>query len=163
MDDKQSKPFVDTPSSVGDIEPSVSEIPERTMPLSVRPDTESIAHAHTSIHHTHADSLLHASHYSFQGPMQTIQPSDLSVGNVEESAPGFINLGPSEFAITLPLDSRLKDEYDRVLGDATEDIRQFLVMSNPAAQISDNDVRNILSNARGIDSSLLTIHFSEII
>ncbi|KAJ5241194.1 uncharacterized protein N7469_002785 [Penicillium citrinum] len=160
MDDKQSKPFVDTPSSVGDIEPSVSEIPERTMPLSVRPDTESIAHAHTSIHHTHADSLLHASHYSLQGPMQTIQPSDLSVGNVEESAPGFINLGPSEFAITLPLDSRLKDEYDRVLGDATEDIRRFLVMSNPAAQISDNDRDYLISRMHEVVSRLnnVTLH-----
>jgi hypothetical protein len=79
--------------------------------------------------------------------MQTIHPSALSVGNDEEAPPGSVRLGPAEFAITLPLDSRLKDEYDRVLGGASAEMRQFLVMSNPASQISDTDVRNNILTA----------------
>jgi hypothetical protein len=41
----------------------------------------------------------------------------------------------------------LKDEYDRVLGGASAEMRQFLVMSNPASQISDTDVRNNILKA----------------
>ncbi|KAJ5099641.1 hypothetical protein N7532_006642 [Penicillium argentinense] len=154
MDDKQTKPFVDTPSSVGDIEPSVPEIPEKVMPLSVRPDTDSIAHSHTSIHHTHAELLLHASHYAGQNTMQTIQPSDLSVGNADEAPPGSVRLGRSEFAVTLPMDSRLKDEYDRILSGAAEDIRQFLAMSNPTTQVSPSDRDYSLSRMQEVTAQL---------
>lgn len=136
MDDKP------TPSSVGDIEATVpTSIPETIAPLSVRSDTDSVSHSHTAIHHVHSGALLQPHLTSdTSASMQTIQPSALTVESAEETPPGSVRLGPSEFAVTLPMDSRVKDDYDRVLADSAAITREFLASLTPAGQVSDSQV-----------------------
>ena len=137
---------VETPSSMGDIEASIpASVPETTAPLSVRPDTDSFPHSHTAVHHGHSEPLLPASELAHGGhitqhSMQTIQPSALTVTGMDEIAPGSIHLGTSEFAVTLPMDSRVKDDYERVLSDAATHIRQFFDSFQSSSQISDSEV-----------------------
>ena len=73
--------------------------------------------------------------------MQTIQPSELTVTNVDEDLPGSIRLGPSEFAVTLPMDSRVKDYYERVLAEATTSIREFFARVDDNSEPSAVEVR----------------------
>ena len=61
--------------------------------------------------------------------IQTIQPSALTV-NYTQPPRGSVQLGPSEFAITLPMDSRLKDDYEQVLRRDSRNIRDFMTMSS---------------------------------
>ncbi|KAJ5362830.1 hypothetical protein N7541_003674 [Penicillium brevicompactum] len=151
---------IDTPSSVGDIEATMSApIPETTASLSVRNDTGSFAHSHTAVQHGHSEPLLtsselaHGGHISQQS-MQTIQPSALTVGGMEEIAPGSVQLGPSEFAVTLPMDSRVKDDYERVLSDAATNIRQFFCSFQPNSQISNTDRDELYSSMRNVITRL---------
>ncbi|KGO63979.1 Histone deacetylase complex, subunit 2/3 [Penicillium italicum] len=140
----QTANAVETPSSIGDIEASIPlSVPETTAPLSVRPDTDSFSHSHTAVHHGHSEPLLppselaHGGHMS-QPSLQTIHPSALTVtGMDDEVAPGSVHLGPSEFAVTLPMDSRVKDDYERVLSDAATSIRQFFDSFQSTTQISE--------------------------
>lgn len=136
MDDKQ------TPSSLGDIDATVpTSIPETIAPLSVRSDTDSVTHSHTAIHHVHSGALLQPHLTSdVLASMQTIQPSALTVESAEEAPPGSVRLGPSEFAVTLPMDSRVKDDYDRVLADAAPITREFLASLTSAGNVSDSQV-----------------------
>jgi hypothetical protein len=131
-----------TPSSLGDIEATVpTSIPETIAPLSVRSDTDSVSHAHTAIHHVHSEALLQPHLTSnASASMQTIQPSALTVESAEEAPPGSVRLGPSEFAVTLPMDSRVKDDYDRVLTESAAITREFLASLTPAGQVSDSQV-----------------------
>lgn len=137
---------VDTPSSLGDVEASVPvPVPEVTAPLSIRADTGSFSHSHTVVHHGHPDPLLPASELAHGGhltqpSMQTIQPSDLTVTGMDETAPGSVQLGPSEYAVTLPMDSRVKDDYERVLSDAATSIHQFFCSFQTNSQLSNSDV-----------------------
>ncbi|KAL4994156.1 class II histone deacetylase complex subunits 2 and 3-domain-containing protein [Aspergillus recurvatus] len=110
-----------TPSSPGDIEASEPPpAPGTVSPLSVRVDKDS-SHAEpikdlvpeTSLHGTE-----HPTHIS--ETIQTIQPSALTINHMEEKAPGSVQLGPSEFAVPLPMDSRVKDDYERVLQEAKD-------------------------------------------
>jgi hypothetical protein len=143
----QTANTVETPSSVGDIEASIPvSVPETTAPLSVRPDTDSYSHSHTAVHHGHSEPLLppselaHGGHMS-QPSLQTIHPSALTVTGMEdEVVPGSVHLGPSEFAVTLPMDSRVKDDYERVLSDAATSIRQFFDSFQSNTQISEPEV-----------------------
>lgn len=158
---------VETPSSVGDIEASIPvSVPETTAPLSVRPDTDSFSHSHTAVHHGHSEPLLppselaHGGHMS-QPSLQTIHLSALTVAGMDdEVAPGSVHLGPSEFAVTLPMDSRVKDDYERVLSDAAASIREFFESFQSNTQISEPEVgggsflniiriANIVCTARG--------------
>ncbi|KAJ5462701.1 Histone deacetylase complexsubunit 2/3 [Penicillium sp. IBT 31633x] len=139
----QTANAVETPSSMGDIEASVPvSVPETIAPLSVRADASSFAHPHIAVHHGHSEPLLppseiaHLGHMS-QPSLQTIHPSALTVTGMDEVAPGSVHLGPSEFAVTLPMDSRVKDDYERVLSDAAACIRQFFDSFQPNTQISD--------------------------
>lgn len=76
-----------------------------------------------------------------QPSLQTIHPSALTVtGMDDEVAPGSVHLGPSEFAVTLPMDSRVKDDYERVLSDAATSIRQFFDSFQSNTQISEPEV-----------------------
>lgn len=137
MDDKH------TPSSVGDIEAEVPvSVPETIAPLSVRIDRNSIDHTHTAIHHHHPEPLLQHSHLSHGVPasMETIQPSALTVDSAEEAPPGSVRLGPSEFAITLPMDSRVKDDYEKVLTGAASSMREFFLSFSPTSQVSETEV-----------------------
>jgi Class II histone deacetylase complex subunits 2 and 3. len=163
----QTANAVETPSSVGDIEASIPvAVPETTAPLSVRLDTDSFSHSHTAVHHGHSKPLLPPSELAHGGDMsqpslQTIHPSALTVtGMDDEVAPGSVHLGPSEFAVTLPMDSRVKDDYERVLSNAAANIRQFFDSFQSNTQISELEVggesvlniiriSNIVCTARG--------------
>ncbi|KAJ5649694.1 uncharacterized protein N7484_003417 [Penicillium longicatenatum] len=138
-----SVPASDTPSSVGDIEAAVPpSFPETAIPLSVRAEEENMAHSHTAVHHAHADSLLHSTHLAHDGTgIQTIQPSALTVGDVEVTQPGAVRLGPAEFALTLPMDSRIKDDYERVISDGASTMQEYLTLSrhNSRTPSSDRD------------------------
>ncbi|EAL85966.1 conserved hypothetical protein [Aspergillus fumigatus Af293] len=119
-----------TPSSAGDIEPSPSLfIPEVTAPLSVRVDREDAPHtAHAEGELSAPDSLVQPTE---MGPpqqpiLQTIHPSALTVSHQEQAIPGSVQLGPSEFAVPLPMDSRVKDDYERILKDEAQSIDEFL-------------------------------------
>ncbi|KAJ5775153.1 uncharacterized protein N7511_000164 [Penicillium nucicola] len=136
---------IDTPSSVGDIEASIPvSVPEATAPLSVRAETDPFSH--TAVHHAHS-SLLPPSELAHsqlgQPSMQTIHPSALTATGMEEVVPGSVYLGPSEFAVTLPMDSRVKDDYERVLADAASSIRRFFVGFQSDSQISASERRNL--------------------
>ncbi|KAL6237575.1 hypothetical protein BDW75DRAFT_203686 [Aspergillus navahoensis] len=110
-----------TPSSPGDIE--ASEPPPTTntvVPLSVRVDKDS-SHADpikNLVPETSLDETEHLTHIS--ETIQTIQPSALTLHHTEEKAPGSVQLGPSEFAVPLPMDSRVKDDYERVLQESKD-------------------------------------------
>jgi hypothetical protein len=138
---------IDTPSSVGDIEASMPvTVPETTAPLSVR--AEANPFSHTAVHHAHS-SLLPPSELAHghlgQPSMQTVHPSALTATGMEEIVPGSVLLGPSEFAVTLPMDSRVKDDYERVLADAAASIRRFFVgfqsdSQMPVSEVSERQV-----------------------
>ncbi|KAL4886267.1 class II histone deacetylase complex subunits 2 and 3-domain-containing protein [Aspergillus karnatakaensis] len=105
-----------TPSSVEDIEPAEPvSIPETVAPLSVRVDKDS----HSGFEEPPPEpSLVDVDQQAHDvESFQTIQPSALTMEHTEPKAPGSLHLGPSEFAITLPMDSRVKDDYERVLHD----------------------------------------------
>ncbi|KAJ5365856.1 Histone deacetylase complex subunit 2/3 [Penicillium concentricum] len=152
----QTANAVETPSSVGDIEASIPvSVPETTAPLSVRADTDSFSHSHTAVHHGHSEPLLppselaHGGHMS-QPSLQTIHPSALTVTGMDEVAPGSVHLGPSEFAVTLPMDSRVKDDYERVLSDAATNIRQFFDSFQSNSQISEPEREVLHSQMREV-------------
>ncbi|OOQ85607.1 putative HDA1 complex subunit [Penicillium brasilianum] len=136
-----------TPSSLGDIDATVpTSIPETIVPLSVRSDADSVTHSHTAIHHAHSEALLQPHLTSgASASMHTIQPSALTVESVEDAPAGSVRLGPSEFAVTLPMDSRVKDDYDRVLTDSAEITREFLASLTHAGHASDSQ-RGYLSS-----------------
>lgn len=132
-----------TPSSAGDIEPAAASVPETTSPLSIRVDKEPASHAApVDIHDQPGQEYTGAALSEYhEGPlMQTIQPSDLTVGPAEEAPPGSVQLGPSEFAMTLSMDSRVKDEYERILTNESHVIKNFHSLFTPEATIGDNEV-----------------------
>ncbi|GKZ19667.1 hypothetical protein AbraCBS73388_004572 [Aspergillus brasiliensis] len=124
-----------TPSSAGDIEPSAPvSIPETTAPLSVRVDKEPIhpkdAGVNQDITIPPVEPVEPVESVEMGPPqnadVQTIHPSALSMHFAEEPTPGAVHLGPSEFAVPLPMDSRVKDDYERVLTSESQSIRDFL-------------------------------------
>ncbi|OJJ32994.1 hypothetical protein ASPWEDRAFT_174422 [Aspergillus wentii DTO 134E9] len=133
-----------TPSSAGDIEPSTAPaaIPESAEPLSVRVDKEP-AHSMAQIHPatTQPESLepLKEIDHSQHPSVHTIQPSELTVSQLEEAPPGSVQLGPSEFAIPLPMDSRVKDDYDRVLKEESRYIQEFINNTSPDSEFTQQE------------------------
>ncbi len=105
-----------TPSSVGDIEASEPpSIPETVAPLSVRVDKEP-SHADIIKELVPETSLDEAEPQEHEHDnIQTIHPSALSISHTEEKPPGSLHLGVSEFAVPLPMDSRVKDDYEQIL------------------------------------------------
>ncbi|KAL3462561.1 class II histone deacetylase complex subunits 2 and 3-domain-containing protein [Aspergillus heterothallicus] len=104
-----------TPSSVGDIEPSVPlSIPETVAPLSVRVDRNT-SHYLEHLKEPNLEPLSGTMPEAHE--FQTIQPSSLTISHQEQVTPGSLHLGPSEFAVPLPMDSRVKDDYEEVLKD----------------------------------------------
>lgn len=105
-----------TPSSVGDIEASEPpSIPETVAPLSVRVDKEP-SHADITKELVPETSLDEAEPQEHEHDnIQTIHPSALSISHTEEKPPGSLHLGVSEFAVPLPMDSRVKDDYEQIL------------------------------------------------
>lgn len=137
-----------TPSSNADIEYTAPETKsDNTAPLSVRVDKEPVSQIHhppqTEAHSLTAETLLHLSQLEtpVSPALQTVQPSALAVTPTEKSLPGSIQLGPSEYAVALPMDSRIRDDYDRVLMGASQDIQAFL---NPDNNIHDDEVSRFI-------------------
>ncbi|KAE8355772.1 class II histone deacetylase complex subunits 2 and 3-domain-containing protein [Aspergillus coremiiformis] len=138
-----------TPSSMGDIEPTAPvSAPETTVPLSVRVDKE------PTVHHNEPEPLEEMPQR--QQSIQTIQPSALTVTHTEEVPPGAVHLGPSEFAIPLPMDSRVKDDYERVLMNETQGIRDFLRGPNSPG-MSDGYEERLVSKMREVLGSLSNV------
>ena len=132
-----------------------AELPDTTAPLSVRHEKDPMSHSHTAVHHAHSEPLLQSSHLEGSGTaLKTIQPSALTVEEPEEVLPGSVRLGPAEFAVTLPMDSRVKDDYERVLTDAAASIREFLATFSPDSRITEHEVSTspytVKSNAHNL-------------
>ncbi|KAK1144351.1 hypothetical protein N8T08_005503 [Aspergillus melleus] len=135
-----------TPSSAGDIEPSAAApVPETAAPLSVRVDKEHDGHTQRE-----AASALPApsvEETALEAPpqqdVQTIQPSALTVNHTEEILPGSVHLGPSEFAVTLPMDSRVKDDYERVLASDSQNISEFVRISSSQDKPAEHEVERL--------------------
>lgn len=75
-----------------------------------------------------------------QPAVQTIQPSALTFSHVQEASPGSVHLGQSEFAIPLPMDSRVKDDYERVLANGAQTTREFIQISDPSSNGAESEV-----------------------
>lgn len=122
----------ETPSSSGDIQPSGAPSALEAAPLSVRTEKEPAHHAsHPEmapfpVEHSEPQAQLE------EPEQQTIQPSALSFNSAQEISPGSVHLGPSEFAIPLPMDSRVKDDYERILDNKAQVIRDFVQSGNAA-------------------------------
>ncbi|KAE8135507.1 class II histone deacetylase complex subunits 2 and 3-domain-containing protein [Aspergillus pseudotamarii] len=138
-----------TPSSVEDIEPVAPvSVPETTAPLSVRVDKEpTVHHTEPEMNATSSEPLEEMPHQ--EQSTQTIQPSALTVTHTEEVPPGSVHLGPSEFAVPLPMDSRVKDDYERVLVNETQGIRDFLRECS-ASGMSNGQEERLVSRMREI-------------
>ncbi|KAL5338098.1 class II histone deacetylase complex subunits 2 and 3-domain-containing protein [Aspergillus crustosus] len=145
-----------TPSSVGDIEPSEPpSVPETVAPLSIRVDKDPHAvPAEEPGPEPSVEGIQRQSH-DIEG-FQTVQPSALTIDYTEQQSPGSVHLGPSEFAVPLPMDSRVKDDYERALLDNCQDIwrrasddkpQEALDFEQEQAVISLQQVLERLSNA----------------
>ncbi|KAL4793423.1 class II histone deacetylase complex subunits 2 and 3-domain-containing protein [Aspergillus venezuelensis] len=137
-----------TPSSVGDIEASEPpQIPETVAPLSVRVDKEN---SHLDIP---KESIPETSLEPLQSQepdietFQTIHPSALTMSYVEQRAPGSLHLGPSEFAVPLPMDSRVKDDYERVLFNGSPDVYALIDTDLSQANL---DTETLVSSMRQV-------------
>ncbi|KAL4894521.1 class II histone deacetylase complex subunits 2 and 3-domain-containing protein [Aspergillus ambiguus] len=143
-----------TPSSTGDIEASApAPMPETAAPLSVRIDRDA---THPT---THPEIVVQGDNPpdSLQsGDVQTIQPSALSFAHAVELSPGSVHLGPAEFCVPLPMDSRVKDDYERVLSNNSQIVRDFLAgfksdreMSS-LEDISPTQIHDVLSHLSNV-------------
>ena len=131
-----------TPSSAGDIEPSAPvSVPETAEPLSIRVEKESALPIEHEMHPPTTGAAVEPTEVENQHlGLQTIQPSALTVTHVEEPSPGSVHLGPSEFAVPLPMDSRVKDDYERILEAHAQNVQDFLKGSYPQENIPEHDV-----------------------
>ena len=75
-----------------------------------------------------------------QPAVQTIQPSALTFSHVQETLPASVHLGQSEFAIPLPMDSRVKDDYERVLANGAQITKEFIQISDPSSNGAESEV-----------------------
>jgi hypothetical protein len=126
-----------TPSSASDIDPIPSGmVPDTAAPLSVRAEKETLEkppHNETNLSavpvvqqpSSETSPALQALSTE-PSTLQTIEPSALTINEVEILPTGSVRLGPSEFAIPLPMDSRIKDNYEKVLCEHATAIRIVL-------------------------------------
>ncbi|EAW14767.1 uncharacterized protein ACLA_001780 [Aspergillus clavatus NRRL 1] len=147
-----------TPSSAGDIEPVPLSFPETTAPLSVRVDRE------PGSYNSHIEGGLHSSNLQAteMGPpqqptLETIQPSALTVGHQEQTLPGSVELGPSEFAVPLPMDSRVKDDYERILRDEAQNIGEYVNTQTSLAEPSRPEHERLASRMHGLLKQLSNV------
>jgi hypothetical protein len=109
------------PSATSDVESAQVSVPEQALPLSVPIENTAAGLSQPAVEGPAAPPLLQ----EIPTGLGTIQPSALTVSNVDNLPRGSVQLGPSEFALTLPMDSRVKDEYERALADEAGVIRNF--------------------------------------
>ncbi|OJJ83165.1 uncharacterized protein ASPGLDRAFT_128787 [Aspergillus glaucus CBS 516.65] len=145
-----------TPSSAGDIDSSASLPVPETAPLSVRHEKEPAHIAQPNIGPAPATSFEPQTQMDHP-TVQTIQPSALTFNLVQDISPGSVHLGPSEFAIPLPMDSRVKDDYERVLADGAQLIREFVRASGPNANVAANERWDLVPRVQGILEKLSNV------
>ena len=123
-----------TPSSAGDIESAVPiSIPQTTLSLSTRAPDHPVEPAAPIAERVDVADVVISPALIFpeQAGVQTIQPSAI-FETTEHSLPGSLQLGPSEFAVTMPMDSVGKDNYDRVLAEHSDAVKILLAGLSPA-------------------------------
>lgn len=151
-----------TPSSAGDIEPVLPvSMPQTTLPLSTRThENPADLAAPIGEHEDVADVVVvsPALLFSEQAGVQTIQPSAI-FEKTEHILPGSFRLGPSEFAVTMPMDSVGKDNYERALAEHSDSVKlllsgfqsadgNVLPMSEQAQRIA--DIRHLIEKLDNI-------------
>ena len=114
-----------TPSSTDDIEP-VTALSKSASPLSVLVEKNTPSPA-IPAEVPSGSSVMSSLLQTETSDLHTIRPSVLAASRPETSPPGSVRLGPLEFAVTLPMDSRVKDEYERALTDEARGIQNFLL------------------------------------
>ncbi|PCG99514.1 Histone deacetylase complex, subunit 2/3 [Penicillium occitanis (nom. inval.)] len=118
-----------TPSSAGDIEPVVPvSMPQTTLPLSTRAPEHPVDLAAPAAEQGDVADVVVVSPallFPEQAGVQTIQPSAI-FEKTEHVLPGSLRLGPSEFAVTMPMDSIGKDNYERALAEHSESVKLLL-------------------------------------
>ncbi|KAE8150099.1 class II histone deacetylase complex subunits 2 and 3-domain-containing protein [Aspergillus avenaceus] len=145
-----------TPSSTEDIEPSVpASVPEMAPPLSVRVDKDHSFHQPEPAMNPPSPEPLEEP--GQQPTPQTIQPSALTVNHSDEVSPGSVHLGSSEFAVPLPMDSRVKDDYERALLAETQGIREFLKGHTTPETLSELEHGRLVVKIREVLNSLSNV------
>lgn len=118
-----------TPSSAGDIEPVVPvSMPQTTLPLSTRAPEHPVDLAAPVVEQGGAADVVVVSPallFPEQAGVQTIQPSAI-FEKTEHVLPGSLRLGPSEFAVTMPMDAIGKDSYERALAEHSDSVKLLL-------------------------------------
>lgn len=118
-----------TPSSAGDIESAVPvSMPQTTLPLSTRVPEHPVDIAAPVMEQGNVGDVVVVSPdllYSEQAGVQTIQPSAI-FEKTDHVLPGSLRLGPSEYAVTMPMDSIGKDNYERALAEHSESVKLLL-------------------------------------
>lgn len=79
--------------------------------------------------------------HHIEAPTAFVAPQELHISDVQESTEpneqtllgldesinrGGVSLGPSEFAIPLPMDARVKDDYETTINNESKHIRKFM-------------------------------------
>lgn len=138
-----------TPSSAGDIEPAVPvSMPQTTLPLSTRAPEHPVDIATPVVEQgTVADVVVVSPALLFpeQAGVQTIQPSAI-FEKTEHVLPGSLRLGPSEFAVTMPMDSIGKDNYERALAEHSESVKLLL----SGFKSTDGNVLTVIEQAQAL-------------
>lgn len=148
-----------TPSAAGDIEPTTAPVhPTTASPLSVRVEKEPRGAgpqqtppvpfvAPQALHYDVKHDTPVVPQLTKEAELGLTEPGDLDVPTVhleeaeatadQPSSPTplikGLELGPFEFAVPLPMDSRVKDDYDRTLDSEGRTIPKFLEMSDQEA------------------------------
>ncbi|EED17923.1 conserved hypothetical protein [Talaromyces stipitatus ATCC 10500] len=148
-----------TPSSAGDIEPVVPvSVPQTTLPLSTRAheNPENLA-ASVEEQGDATDVIVVSPALLFpeQASVQTIQPSAI-FEKTEHCLPGSLRLGPSEFAVTMPMDSVGKDNYERALAEHSESVKLLLsgFKSGDGTVPSQSEQAQVISDIRHLIEKL---------
>lgn len=79
---------------------------------------------------THVDDTI-------DQPLDILNTSGFSTGQPSGSQIDGIPLGPSEFAIPLSMDSRVKDDYDTTLANEAKNIARFLRTFPPSGSLGE--------------------------
>ncbi|RMJ27687.1 hypothetical protein PHISP_01472 [Aspergillus sp. HF37] len=82
-------------------------------------------------------------------PVHIIHPSALTVSHTEPPR-GSVHLGSSEFAISLPMDSRVKDDYEGVLRREARTIRDFMRGFEPNSKLSEAEHHQLASKVNEV-------------
>ena len=146
-----------TPSSAGDIDPvPPGMVPDTAAPLSVRAEKETPEeppHNETNlsvvpvVQQPSSETSPALPALSMEpSTLQTIEPSALTISEAETLPTGSVRLGPSEFAIPLPMDSRIKDNYEKVLCEHATTIR--IVLQNQDGDATADEYVSLSEDAK---------------